>query len=387
MHFLTRAMQYQPGNERLGRSFTPKDSTSRKAMDGWLGQINALSQVELGAEDVTVRGMLLCNTQRDYYYSRFTREALDEVAEMAVGAPVMVGHDYRGLPIGRMFQANVVRIEDATLLKHEQFWVEVLYYVPNDDEGQRFVRRVDTGTWREVSIGFRLASTPCSVCSRPIWACAHMPGEIYARGGVCEWGMEAITSVLEGSQVFRGGQKDTSQFVPEGAGESRYRRSALLEGTGDIDARLLLAAKRANLLDRLAEPFGLSVEEFLKTDEAANGLARGWFFGKRGERANTQALQLSKARFGTATRAARWVRDHDFRADKRKDSAGEFVFEQFAETVAEPNSLRQLPLEEGVTARVCTPKKEDDEDGRALDGGGARGESVEQWLERQHAPA
>lgn len=380
MNFLTRAMQYQPGNERLGRSFVPKDATSKRAMDGWLGQINTFSQVQLGAEDVLVRGMLLCNSQRDYYYSRFTEAALHEVADLAPGAPVMVGHDYRGLPIGRIFDARVVRIEDPTLLRHEQLWTECLYYAPNDAEGQQFIRRVDTGTWREVSIGFRLASTPCSTCGRQIWACAHMPGEIYSRGGVCEWGMEAITSVLEGSQVFRGGQKDTSQFIPEGA-SAKFRVSALHD-QGDIDARMLVAAKRANLLDRLAEPFGLTVEQFLATDEAANGIARGWFFGKRGERANTQALRLVKTRFGTPARAARWVRDHDFRADIPKHTDGEFVFEQFSADVAEPGSFRPISLEEGVSATVCTPKKEDDEAGRAIDTGERQDESVEQFLAR-----
>jgi hypothetical protein len=190
--------------------------------------------------------------------------------------------------------------------------------------------------------------------------------------------MEAMTSVLEGSQVFRGGQKDTSNFIPAGEGAKARYRSGLSDG--DVNPRDLILAKAANMLDRIAEPFGLTVEQFLATDEARQAQARGQFFGRRGERSNTQAVSLSKSRFATPKSAARWVRDHDFRADKRKDDASAFVFEQFPESELESGSARTMPLEDGVSARIGAVKEQGE--GSRLDERERAHETTDQWLAR-----
>lgn len=390
MSFFLRASQFRPGDSRLGRSFAFAPDVERDLAKKHIDAIQQFAQKEVSADDVHVRGMLLCNSQRDYYYSRFTRDALAEIVEMVPGAPVMTGHDYRLRPDARFFDAKVSRIEDPSLPKRDQYWAECLYYVPKDTTGDEYVRRVDLGVYREVSIGFRLASAPCSVCSKQIWACEHIPGEVYAKSGICEWGMEGITSVLEGSQVFRGGQKDTSNFIPDGAGSvdpARIRyRSALVDGTDDLDARMIVVAKKLNLLDRCAEPFGLTVEEFLASDVAAKAIGFGALFGKRGERANTQAVVCAKTRFSTVSRAKRWVRDNDFRADRSKETDSGFVFEQFAESLGESGSFRGIALDEGVEARVCRVRQaEENPEGRSIDTKGDEPESVETWLARSRA--
>lgn len=371
--FFVRARQYRPGDSRLGRSFALDPATERGVKDKHLALIQSLAEREVSADEVAVRGMLLCNSQRDYYYSRFSRRALDEVAEMLPGAPVMVGHDYSRVPIGRFFDARVVRIEDPSLPKRDQFWVEGLYYAPRDDEGDAFIRRVDLGVWKEVSIGFRLSRAPCSVCHRPIWSCEHIPGDIYPKAGICEWGMEGITAVLEGSQVFRGGQKDTAQFIPDGYGPdpgAKYR-SAFLPETGDFDGRSIVAVKRANAVR------ADSVEAWLRSEAGARAMGFGALFGRRGERSNTQAVRCGKSRFGTATRAARWVRDHDFAADERAETDSEFVFAQFAESLGEPGSFRNITLDDAVVASVCRVRPPEE----TADAGGRSAEDDEETVE------
>jgi hypothetical protein len=380
-----RAMQYRPGDSMLGRSFAFSEAEERKLKAKHLDAIQQFAQRDVGPDDVFVRGMYLTNTQRDFYYSRFTRDALEEQTEMIPGAPVMQGHDYRGLPDARFFASRVVRIEDPSLPKRDQYWTENLYYGVKDDEGDRYVRRVDLGVYREVSIGFRLVSTPCSICKNPIWSCAHIPGDVYEKGGLCEWGMEGITSVLEGSQVFRGGQKDTSNFIPEGYGGDGAR-SALVAGSGDLDGRMLVSVKRANA--SLGVGGAMSIEEFLATPVAQRAIGWGVLFAKKGERQNTQAVVCSKSRFSDSRRASRWVRDHDFRADKRKDLDDSFVFEQFAEAAAEPGSFRTIGMDDGVSAKVCRVKQveqEGQDGGRSVDRTDGAHESFESWLGREAA--
>jgi hypothetical protein len=381
-----RAMQYQPGNPMLGRSFVLPGFEDRAVKEKHLDAIQQFAQREVLPDDIEVRGMYLTNTQRDFYYSRFTREALEEQAELIPGAPVMRGHQYTGaVPDARFFAARVVRIEDPSLPKRDQYWTECLYYIPKDDAGEDYVRRVDLGIYREVSIGFRLAAAPCSVCKQNIWACPHIPGEIYEKHGICEWGMEGITSVLEGSQVFRGGQKDTSNFIPDGYGEAKLR-SAFVPGTDDLDGRLLRTVKLANgdCTPKTSRSSYRSFEEFFRSQEGKRALGFGVLVGQRGERQNTQAVVCARTRFSDPKRAARWVRDHDFRADKRNDSDQSFTFEQFPEAAAESGTFRNIGIDDGVTARVCRIKQaESSELGRAVDSKTSSAESFESWLARE----
>jgi hypothetical protein len=108
-------------------------------------------------------------------------------------------------------------------------------------------------------------------------------------------------------------------------------------------------------------------------------------FGKRGERSNTQAVLCAKSRFADPKRAARWVRDHDFRADRRKDSEGDFIFEQFPEAQAEAGTLRSIGMDEGVSARVCRVKQQESSDapGRSACESDADRETFESWLSRE----
>lgn len=375
-----RAAQFRPGDANLGRSFAFDDADERAIKSSHYDAIQTFANRSVSPDDVHIRGMLLTNTQRDFYYSRFTREALEEQTDLIPGAPVMAGHDYSRLPDARFFASRVIRIEDASLPKRDQYWTENLYYVPRDAEGDAYVRRVDLGVFKEVSIGFRLASTPCSVCKKAIWACEHIPGEVYDRAGICEWGMEGITSVLEGSQVFRGGQKDTTNFIPDGQSSNRIV-SAFAPGGDDFDSRLLIAAKRANAE---AIKSGMTLEEFLATDEASRATGLGAVFGKRGERSNTQSVVCNKSRFTDPRRAAKWVRDHDFRADKRSENDAAFVFEQFPESMIEPGSIRAIGLDDGVSARVCKVRQiETPAAGRSVDERSEANESFDSWLTRE----
>ncbi len=377
-----RAMQFRPGDSMLGRSFRLPEGEERGVKEKHLALINQYARREVSPDEVHVRGMLLTNTQRDYYYSRFTKDALEEQADLIPGAPVMAGHDYRRVPDARFFSARVVRIEDPSLPKRDQYWTECLYYIPKDTTGDEYVRRVDLGVYSEVSIGFRLASTPCSVCKKQIWQCEHIPGDVYERSGICEWGMEGITSVLEGSQVFRGGQKDTSNFIPEGYGAEGARlRSSMLSDGSDLDARTIVAVKRANA--DLIRSAGMSFEDFFTSPAGQRAIGFGALFGKRGERSNTQSVLCAKSRFSDVKRAARWARDNDFRADKRKENDEHYIFEQFPEASAEPGSLRNISMDEGVSARICrvrTPESE--EQGRVIDTDARSDESLEAWLAR-----
>jgi hypothetical protein len=349
---------------------TPEHERDLKAKH--LPTIQKLAAREIAPDDISIRGMLLCNSQRDYYYSRFSPAALEEIVEMLPGAPVMRGHNYESLAVGTFFDARIVKRADVP--ERDSHVVEALYYLPNDEEGTRMRTRIDMGIQREVSIGWRCAGAECSICHEHIYACPHVPGDIYREGGLCEFEFSGITNVLEGSMVFRGGQKDTSTFIPEGADDvpaavagaaSRLMRSV----SGDVLWNEIPTLKVEGARDLSVMPS--RIRAAIAQYSRATGF--GLMCATPGERANTQAVLCGRERFATPQAAARFVRQHDFRADRRRTTAKNYVFEQFGEGVAEKGTFEDLGIDEGVVARICkrAPKAE------SADG---RGRDLSEWL-------
>ena len=370
------ARQDAARDQQVGTGFWLEPEYERSVRDRYLGQIQQMSKKNVQSDDFTVRGMMVANTQRDFYYSRFSRESLIEASQLIVGAPVMYGHDYGTQPVGRIFSAKVSRVENPDLPARDQHWLEALYYVPRDEAGEAHVRRVDLGIFREVSFGWRCMGQDCSVCGESIYRCPHIPGEIYAERGFCEYEFSGITAALEVSHVFRGGQKDTSTFAPEDAGRvassapdlSALAMRSFVPGTRDIDPAALMIAKRHNggILQRHLGD-SQTLEHWLRTEEGERAVGMGaLFFGVQGERANTQAITVRSDRFSSRYAAAKWVREHDFRADRMKEANGLLTFEQVPDKQFESKGWRSIQLDTGIEARVGKPTKGQESDNRTI---------------------
>jgi len=333
---------------------------------------------EFSPDDYSIRGAWVINSRRDYYFSRFKPgEAHEEVAELIVGAPKMGAHQYGTLPMGLTYDAIVKKRSDPEATRwpeRDRIVVETKYIIPNDDWGTPVTRRIDMGIWREVSLGWRCAGAECSICHEHIYSCPHVPGDIYRAGGLCEFEFSGITNVLEDSFVFRGGQKGTTTFIPEGADNA----AAAVAGAA---SRLMRLTDGDVAWDDIATRKRTAAPDFQKMPNRIRAMvaqyARAQGFGlmcaEPGERTNTQALLCSRERFLDVKEAAQFVREHDFRADRRRTTAKNYVFEQFGEGVAEKGTFEDLGIDEGVVARICkrAPKAE------SADG---RGRDLSEWL-------
>jgi hypothetical protein len=355
------ARQDAARDRRVGLSFWLQPEQERSIRKQYLNEVQQFAGRTLTEDDFAVRGMLVANSQRDFYYSRFSREALDEAAELLPGAPALYGHDTRGVPVGRIFNARVTRIEDPNLDQRDQHWLEALYYVPRDAEGEAHLRRVDLGIFREVSISWRCTGQDCNICGRSIHACPHIPGDIYEDRGFCEYEFSGITAANEVSHVYRGGQKDTSTFVPSDPGADGAvtpAAGALMRacppGSLDIDPAMLIAAKRANGEWFRSNGTG-TLDEWLASErgQRATGFL-GLSFGQAGLRANVQRIEVQQGRFTGPAQAKRWARDHDFRVDRMKVTALGLAFEQQNMRHFESDGWREVALDRGVTAVVGT---------------------------------
>lgn len=188
------------------------------ATDEMMAEINSLPQVlsPLAAGDVVVRGTYFMNTkpmhESSWFHVKFDAAAVIQAAPFVRGKPMIANHTpfgREGLPIARLFRAGYeVDAEGVT-------WGTALFFMLNDEEGQSFVKRIDSGIISEVSPTVAYDRVYCSICSADELDCEHVPGKLYD-DQKCYAVMTAVTDILEVSFVWAGMQKDTGFYVAAG---------------------------------------------------------------------------------------------------------------------------------------------------------------------------
>lgn len=278
---------------------------------------------------VHVYGANICNGALDHYFTRFTPEALQEVAELVPGTPLMRGHVMSGPELGRFFWADrAVSSLPKSAPRQDRTWVRGMFYFPRDAEGNALAERIDLGVSQQVSLHWACAEVACSVCGNDMrsYECGHIPGEVYEQGGLAEGRFAGVTHVLETSLVAQGGQKGTSLFNPQA-----QARSFPVAAVGSF-------MRAVDYFQAKAGELGSPEPQFARAD---------------GMRTSIQSLLCSKSRFETAGDAAIWAREHQFRADKVDTTAKFYRFRQLDPARCQSGTERTITLTSGVEAVVC----------------------------------
>lgn len=183
-----------------------------KYADVLMAQINALNPLrELRADDVYIRSMRLAGDQIMSFYGHFLTEDMPAILAMCNGAPLMVGHDTDKLPIGTFFGGRLINVDGAMLIQPNFYWLR-------ETSGAEDMRRnIDSGIYREGSLGWRNESMMCDICKihdiRDGNNCSHWPGQSYG-GVICTFTIK-VAEVREGSIVYRGAHKGTGMGLPD----------------------------------------------------------------------------------------------------------------------------------------------------------------------------
>ena len=164
-----------------------KDTMYRKAFPAAIKKVapqeadlDAIRQyapsADISADDYFCGTMEVCNDQYDRAHERFTLEYLQRFAQTLPGKALMKGHDYDDVPLGRFYDAKVVRTERGHALVGK-FFV--------DAQDSKTVRGISLGVYRDSSIGYTSGGRACDLCSKE-WhpqgkafgsQCDHWPGE------------------------------------------------------------------------------------------------------------------------------------------------------------------------------------------------------------------
>lgn len=208
----------------------------------------------LTAADVHVRSALVCNDQVDHYSTRFTPEALAQIAALVNsdddGVNVMRNHNEYGsedLPVARIFSCEQVNVSGVN-------WCRMWFYWPRGtDDGDCMARNIDSGLWREVSISWWMSSFVNSIDGQPFDESPYYPGQKLPDGSVVIGIMSGIEEINEVSFVSRGGQKNTAIMPARGAADPDERdvEGLILAARGRVMARTNTQSESALGLEHL----------------------------------------------------------------------------------------------------------------------------------------
>lgn len=158
-------------------------------------------------ESVHIGVLMAASNQVNTQGGCFAREELAQLAEFIIDAPVLIGHKKNELPIGRVFKGEIVDRAGVP-------WLRALFYWHRNQSNAREIKTgIDSGIYKECSLGFLYAKPECGVCRGDMRQCRHRVNEVVRLGGreiKAFYYYKQIERVLEISLVYRGAVAGTS---------------------------------------------------------------------------------------------------------------------------------------------------------------------------------
>lgn len=201
--------------------------------DGELALINAQALRPMAADEVFAFRLAACGNQIDRDFERFTDEALEAMAKLYVGKPVLRDHRWNnGSQTARVYAAGVENFEDCKRLI-------LRCYMPRTEGTAETVAAIESGVIRECSVGVRVGKSVCSVCGavQQDAMCTHWPGMMYD-GKLCHFDLDDVRDAYEVSLVAVPAQPEAGvvkskryggQEPPQDDGKALRRARARLE--------------------------------------------------------------------------------------------------------------------------------------------------------------
>lgn len=149
-------------------------------------KINKFAQTPRTEDDTFVFSPLMIDDQETCYHSTLHPLLLNKLMKDAqIGAPLLMNHNNRQLPVGRSFDAKMQQdVESGQVMNsvYGQYYIDLGRMTQGGMSTDDIAKGIDAGTIFDVSIGFNANSWKCSICNNDIrdWEhCSHWPGRTY----------------------------------------------------------------------------------------------------------------------------------------------------------------------------------------------------------------
>ncbi len=206
-----------------------------------LEKINRFTRRELTAEEVYCFNLVLCDNDIDRDNEKFSKKALEKLAELYVGKTGIFNHDPKGEnQTARIFEAQVVEVPEKKTSDGETYaYLSAKAYMVKTDKNADLIKEIDAGIKKEVSVGCSVSGHLCSVCGKNSLsgACAHKKGRTYS-GKKCYHILDNPTDAYEWSFVAVPAQRNagvTKRFGADcGVSKERFEYGILEALTDEL---------------------------------------------------------------------------------------------------------------------------------------------------------
>ena len=143
-----------------------------------LALISAQALRALAAEEVYTFRLAACNNQVDRDLERFTEDALETLAGLFVGRPVLMDHNWSaGSQTARVYAASVEAMPGTEGGRQ----LVLRCYMPRLQGNGDTIAAIESGLLRECSVGVAVSGAICSICGadRTTTWCEHHKGAEY----------------------------------------------------------------------------------------------------------------------------------------------------------------------------------------------------------------
>lgn len=211
--------------------------------DGKMEKINRFTRRELKEDEVYCFSVILCDNEIDRDNEKFSKQALEKLAELYVGKTGIFNHDPKGEnQTARIYETEVKSDPSRKTADGEVYtYLSANAYMVRTSANADLIREIDGGIKKEVSVGCAVSKQLCSICGhdRKSGECAHRKGRSYG-GKKCYHILSDPTDAYEWSFVAVPAQKGAGVTKKYG-GENLAEKSVYAE---DIVEKLCEDLKR-----------------------------------------------------------------------------------------------------------------------------------------------
>ena len=188
-----------------------------------LARINAFAKCELSADEVYTFAVKLCDNEIDRDCERFTRETLNELAELFMGKCGIFDHEWSAKEqTARIYRTELVETQECTKAGDSYCYLKGYAYMLRTEKNTELIAEIEGGIKKEVSVGCSVEKSICSICGREIGLCEHEKGRFYD-GKQCfaelcgaldayEWSFVAVPAQPRAGVMKRYGQEDAGSL-------------------------------------------------------------------------------------------------------------------------------------------------------------------------------
>ena len=205
--------------------------------------INRQTLRDLQPDEVFAFRMEACDDQIDRDNERFSLSALEKMAELFVGRPVLMDHQWSaGSQTARIYAAQV---EDTGEKKR----LVLRCYMPRTEKTKDVICAIESGILRECSVGVAISRAICSICATDNCKsiCPHSRGRMYD-GKTCHFILDEVEDAYETSMVAVPAQSEAGTIKSKRYGGLEPETSGVVPPAEDefslAKARMELEYKR-----------------------------------------------------------------------------------------------------------------------------------------------